>query len=305
MAQQPSVGNQLPSHGNFNGNRINNLPGMAAMPTRPVQLPAQGGLASMAGARQLPSQPINRENLNNQANNIRNSFNQYNQNNFVRNVNYPAYGGGQWNNWHNGWWGNAGAWYPPNWSAATGWAFAGTAAISGLLGLTVGALSSVPAPVVYQGDTVVVNGQPYCSAEQYYDQALQLAMTQPPAVVSDDWQPLGVFGLATPGSPQATMMLQLAINQNGQIAGNYLNQVTGETATISGWMDSNTQRVTFMIGNNNNIVYDTSLPALMQGETTLLVHYGAENTQQMVLVRVPQPPQVVSHLTESKFPPIS
>jgi hypothetical protein len=303
-------------------------PSMSQMPARPVQL-NEGGMAGFAGHPNY-SQPMNRENVNAQANSIRNSYdhnNNFNNNNINQGNTYNryvapgAYGGGAYGyhpygaygaygyhpyggyGYHPYWGGYPGSWYPSGWSAATAWTCAGTAALGGLLGISLASLGSGnggggcngPTNVTYQGDTVIVNGQPSCSADQYYQQAQQLAQQAmlPPPVTSDiapdQWQPLGVFCLAQPGQTQSAMMVQLAINQNGVVRGNYLNQITGESSQVSGALDKTTQRISWIIGDNQNTVFDTNLQSLLQQQTTVLVHYGAQNTQQMLLVRVPEP----------------
>lgn len=276
---------QLPANGRFDRNNL---------PSRPVQLPGQGGgLSGLAGNR--PSQPLNRQNIKNQASGIRNSFNNNNFNQFNnRNIIAAGYAGR--GDWDGGWHGGYG--YGCGWGWPTGaWACAGTAALGGLLGMTISALSNDDegsSDVVYQGDTVIVNGAPTCSAEEYYNQAQNLAMQpmpaqDPAAQQQDRWEPLGVFALAQPGQTQSTMVMQLAINQNGAVAGTYLNQMTGESLPIHGSLDKNTQRLSWTLGDNPNTVFDTSLKNLLAQETSILVHYGAANTQEMLLVRLPAP----------------
>ena len=209
------------------------------------------------------------------------------------------YGAGAWGNpGYHRWWDYPGAWYPAGWSPATAWTFAGATALSSLLGLTIGALAGIPyGSVVYDGDSVIVDGQPYCSAEQYYQQALDLALSSPVSAAmmagGEQWQPLGVFGLAPPGQTQPTMIVQLAIDQYGIVRGNYTNQLTGETELVNGVLDTRTQRLTWVIGSNTATVFDTSLYALMQPESSILVHYGPLSTDQMLAVRLPEPASVM------------
>lgn len=176
----------------------------------------------------------------------------------------------------------------------------------------------VPAPasntVIYEGDNVYVNGQPSGSAAQYYQQAQQLASQayslpqsanqtlndqgMPPTAPdyagqaqtqASQWAPLGVFSLAEPGQTQSNMMLQLAINKDGVVRGNYLNQLTQETSQVYGSLDKKTQRISWTIGQNNNTVFDTSLGDLVKDDSQVLVHYSPSNTQSMALIRLPEP----------------
>ncbi len=104
-----------------------------------------------------------------------------------------------------------------------------------------------------------------------------------------EWQPLGVFGLAEPGQTNSNMLLQLAINKDGIVRGNYLNQLTNETSQVFGALDKKTQRISFTIGQNTQTVFDSMLPDLTKQDSQILVHYGPTNTQTMALIRLPQP----------------
>jgi hypothetical protein len=301
---------QLPARDFGGGARPSQLPGRdlgnrgtridrGNLPNRPVQMPgAGGGLAGMAGSRPRPTQPINRQNLGNQASNIRGNYyggNRYNQ------INHYGGYGGRYNGYHGypGWNGHGG-YYPYNWSGAA-WGCVGGAALGSLLGIAINRFgddgdSSAVNNVVYEGDNVYVNGESAGSAQQYYDDAQQLALAPVPepdwsSPQEQQWQPLGVFALATPGAADSTTMIQLAVNQYGAVEGNYLNQLTGETAPLKGTIDKKSQRVSWTLGNNVSTVFDTSLPSLLADQTDVLVHYGADNTQQMIMVRLPEPPE--------------
>ncbi|RTL36623.1 MAG: hypothetical protein EKK48_25635 [Candidatus Melainabacteria bacterium] len=173
--------------------------------------------------------------------------------------------------------------------------------------------------VTYEGDNVYVNGVPSGTAAQYYTQAQQLAAqasqqnqqpnytnyssfystipstTQPDgnaasqqADPNEKWEPLGVFALAEPGQTQSNMLFQLAINKEGIIRGNYMNQLTNEKSQIYGALDKKTQRISFTIGENNSTVFDTDLATLCKDNSQVLVHYGPTNTQAMAFIRMTQ-----------------
>ncbi|MBS1998579.1 MAG: hypothetical protein JSS86_19775 [Cyanobacteria bacterium SZAS LIN-2] len=55
-------------------------------------------------------------------------------------------------------------------------------------------------------------------------------------------------------------------------------------------MDKKTQRVSWTIGTNPSTVFDAGLGDLVKEESSVLVHYSADNTQRMALVRLKQPP---------------
>lgn len=84
-------------------------------------------------------------------------------------------------------------------------------------------------------------------------------------------------------------MLQLAINKDGMVRGNYLNQLTNETSQVFGALDKKTQRVSWTIGSNNTTVFDAMLADLVRDDSQVLVHYGPQNTKAMALIRLPAP----------------
>ncbi len=348
-----NMGNQGFDRGNM-GNQGFNRPTqpISSRPNFPNRGAGDGGFGGISGLQNRNPQKINNTQLKNQGQNVRNSFNnnQINHNNQFNNVNnynvnryggyggYGHYGSGYAHGWaasnaYHGYWGGAGCWgwgYP-GWSQAYMWTSLGLSSLSTFLGLGImGAELSNSnhsnnnypqsvSNVTYQGDTVYVNGQPYGSSTQYYNQAQQLAAQayaqgqadalaqqnagMPPLAPNtvstggqsasnesqEKWAPLGVFSLAEPGETQANMLLQLAINPDGIVRGNYLNQLTNERSQIYGALDKKTQRVSFTIGENNSTVFDTTLRDLTREDSQILVHYGATNTQEMALIRLPAP----------------
>ncbi|MFA7336769.1 MAG: hypothetical protein WC028_08265 [Candidatus Obscuribacterales bacterium] len=304
-------------------------------------LPTDGGLSGFAGNRaNLPHNPqnIGSGNLNDQGRNIRNSF----DNNTINhnNVNVNRYGGGyhNYNGYHgygyggyhgygaygyHGWGGYPGAWCAPGWSEASAWTFMGVSTLTSFLGMGMmgAALSgggsknsgNTTNNITYEGDNVYMNGQPVGTAQQYYQQAQQLAsaatapqdyssqyaqqFSNPDSAQGDtaaadpneQWQALGVFALAEPGQKDSNMLLQLAINQKGILRGNYTNQLTNENSQIYGALDKKTQRISWTIGTNNSTVFDTSLADLVNDNSQVLVHYGPSNTRTMALIRLPAP----------------
>jgi hypothetical protein len=191
----------------------------------------------------------------------------------------------------------------PGWSLATFWTFTGLSVLANFLGMNYLIDTAVPplssSVVIYEGDNVTINGQPYASAQDYYQQAQQLALTgaqYPPsedssASQSEQWQPLGVFALARSGQTDSDMILQLAINKDGIVHGNYFNQLTNESLEVQGALDKKTQRISWTIGDNPRTVFDAGLGDLIKEESTVLVHYGPQSTTRMSLIRLQQPMQ--------------
>ncbi|MBX9722928.1 MAG: hypothetical protein K2X81_16115, partial [Candidatus Obscuribacterales bacterium] len=264
----------------------------------------------------------NQINHNNEFN--RNNVNNVNVNHYGANGAYGHYGGygGYGHYGYGGYgyhgWGYPGAWGCPGWSEASMWTCMGMSTLTSFLGLGMMGMAmsnsggknnnSTPASttnVIYEGDNVYVNGQPAGTSTQYYQQAQQLAsqawQNQPPPVApavgnaapasqADQWQALGVFSLAEPGQTQSNMMLQLAINKDGIVRGNYMNQLTNEKSQVYGSLDKATQRISWTIGQGNSTVFDSSLGDLVKDDSQVLVHYGPNNTQEMALIRLPAPP---------------
>ncbi len=333
--------NQLPTDGGFGNRDFGNggigdrgnfgQGGFGDHGNRPNQLPSNG-FGSIAGIQNRTPQHLDQNKLSDQGNKIRDSFNNNNNNNFSGNTfnrtnnivagdgRYGGYGSGWAHgyaaaNHYGGYWGCPGSWGYPGWSEAAMWTSVGIAGLTSFLGLGMmaagshGGSSYSPSNVTYEGDTVYVNGQPSGNAQDYYQQAQNLAYNGRAAQDSnlvaydqgngttatdqsqptDQFQPLGVFALAGPGQSQSDMLLQLAISKDGTVRGNYLNQLTDERAQVFGSLDKNTQRVSWTIGENTNTVFDTSLGDLAKDNSEVLVHYGPTNTREMALIKLPQP----------------
>jgi hypothetical protein len=151
--------------------------------------------------------------------------------------------------------------------------------------------------VVYQGDTVYVNGDPAGTPEQYAQQAVALAdsgsVAQPePAdapAQGESWQPLGVFALVEGEQTTSFNIFQLAINKGGIVRGNYYNALTDSTEPVHGSVDEKTQRVAWAVGDRKTPTYEAGIANLTEDETTAMVHFGGDRSQQFTLVRIEKP----------------
>ena len=151
--------------------------------------------------------------------------------------------------------------------------------------------STTTAHVVYEDNRVYYNGEPVASAEEYTDQAAAIAVKGQDAKVSDkdEWVSLGVFGMVQGDEKDANNIFQLAINKDGVIRGNYYNALTDTTCRVSGSVDKRTQRAAWTVGDRKETVYETGIGNLSEAETTMLVHFGKDRTQQWTLVRLEPP----------------
>jgi hypothetical protein len=198
-----------------------------------------------------------------------------------------------WGVYGHGWYTNhPGAWYAAGWASGYAWRAATWNSVGSWM-------SYYPAQpvyydygnnVTYQDNSVYVNGQDAGTSQQYYDQASQLATTgaQAEAPADGDWMPLGVFALSKTDQTKSDVTIQLAVNKQGVIRGNYTDNVTNKTQVVQGSVDKQTQRVAFTVGDDTSNVVETGLYNLTKDEAPCLIHFGADRTEQWLLVRLTQ-----------------
>ena len=188
---------------------------------------------------------------------------------------------------------HAAAWYPVGWADGTAWYatnwdslgilmdFYGTAPIYFDYGNT----------IIYQDGNVFFNGHEEGTAQAYSDQAFALAATGATAQAPKDqeWLPLGVFALCRPDDSRSDTTVQLAVNREGILRGNYADASKNETALVHGSVDKKTQRVAFTVGEDKATVLETGLYNLTKPSAQALIHFGKEQTEQWLLVGVQKP----------------
>ena len=148
----------------------------------------------------------------------------------------------------------------------------------------------------YDGTTVMDDGQAV-AADEYAQQAEELALSVPDEnaeasdASSDEWLPLGVFAVAQEGEGSAvpTMFMQLAVRKDGVIAGTYQNKETGETASLEGMIDEDSQRAAWTFAGKTSPIVETGIQNLTMNETQVLVHFDGGETKTYLLVRVENP----------------
>jgi hypothetical protein len=145
--------------------------------------------------------------------------------------------------------------------------------------------------VTYTDNSVYYNGQSLGTTQEYYDQASSIASTgaaaQAPA--DGDWLPLGVFSLTKPDEAKSDVSVQLAVNKEGVIRGNYTDTKTNKNQLVQGSVDKKTQRVAFTVGDNTKNVIETGLYNLTKDEAPCLIHFGNDRSEQWLLVRLEKP----------------
>ncbi len=147
--------------------------------------------------------------------------------------------------------------------------------------------------VVYQDNSVSIDGEQVASTTEFAQSAAVLASVQPPAneeaAQNAEWMPLGTFAVsANEKDVNPTRVIQLAVDRQGVISGTLYNTETDEAQTVQGQVDKETQRVAFRIGESEDIVAECGLYNLTQNEAPLLVHYGASKVENYLLVRLEQ-----------------
>ena len=95
-----------------------------------------------------------------------------------------------------------------------------------------------------------------------------------------------MFALTKPDQTKSDVSMQLAVNKQGVIRGNYTDTATNKNQVIQGSVDKQTQRVAFTVGDNSKDVVETGLYNLTKDEAPCLIHFGSERTEQWLLVRL-------------------
>jgi hypothetical protein len=205
------------------------------------------------------------------------------------NVDHPGMYSQQWYGEHQGAWAPAGwssgaPWVPPNW---------GTVATQCNYDIDVTPISyNYGSNVTCIGNNVLINGQPAGTAEEFSQQADEIAEKGTAATASpnDKWLPLGVFALVRNEQQHPQLIMQLAINQQGIVRGNYTDEVTDSTLPVHGAIDKKSQRAAWMVGDNRYSVMEAGLNNLTQSEAPALIHKNG-TTQKWLLVRLSQASQ--------------
>lgn len=146
--------------------------------------------------------------------------------------------------------------------------------------------------VTSQDGNVNVDGQSVGTNEEFSQQAADLASTGTEAETSDtdDWLPLGVFAMVRNEYQHPQLIMQLAINKQGILRGNYTDEITDHTLPIHGAVDQQTQRAAWTVGENKHAVMEAGLSDLTEAEAPALIHKNGK-TDHWILVRLEQPNQ--------------
>ncbi|MEX0679485.1 MAG: hypothetical protein WD063_20590 [Pirellulales bacterium] len=140
-----------------------------------------------------------------------------------------------------------------------------------------------------------VDGQNVGTAEEFSQQAADLALagTDAEASATEQWLPLGVFAMVRNEHQHPQLIMQLAIDRQGILRGNYTDEITDHTLPIHGAVDKDTQRAAWTVGGNKQTVMEAGLNDLTESEAPALIHKNGK-TDHWLLVRLEQPKQAAS-----------
>jgi hypothetical protein len=198
----------------------------------------------------------------------------------------------RWGAFGPGYYGNyPGAWFPGKWAiAGTAWATLGYAACGSYCGCSdEGMYYDYGGNITYDNDTVYYDDQPVASAEQYYNEANDIANTGQEAT-NEEWLPLGVYAvIAEPTQTETDKVVQIALNKEGVIRGNFHDFLTDKVTPITGAVNKETQRVALKLEGNDKLVVETGLYNLTNDEVPVLVHIGSDRQEARTFIRLKNP----------------
>jgi hypothetical protein len=98
-----------------------------------------------------------------------------------------------------------------------------------------------------------------------------------------NWYPLGVFSLMSGPGDSGTRIVQLAVDRNGQIAGNYYDMITNSSYNVSGNVRRQSQRAEWSLNKNQFVRFRAPIYQLLQPYGTMTVQLqGGQQQWQFV-----------------------
>jgi hypothetical protein len=198
----------------------------------------------------------------------------------------------RWNYFSGNWNGRyPGAWWPGKWAVwGTAWAVATWPYASAYCGCAdEPCYYDYGGNVAYDEGMVYADDQPIATAEEYYAQAEELAASGEEAK-NEEWMPLGIFAVITDENQTNTdKLVQLAINRDGVIRGNFHDILTDDVSPLIGAVDKKTQRVSIKPEGKEHPIVETGLYNLTNDEAPVLVHFSAERREGRVFIRLKKP----------------
>ena len=81
---------------------------------------------------------------------------------------------------------------------------------------------------------------------------------------------------------------QLAISKQGAISGTLKNTLSGKVDSLDGMADKKSQRVAWTAAGQQRPIMETGLSNLTQDTAPALIHFADGQTQQWLMVRMPE-----------------
>jgi uncharacterized protein (TIGR03067 family) len=112
------------------------------------------------------------------------------------------------------------------------------------------------------------------------------------SLADPQWMHLGTFLLAKADQPGGTLLVRLAVDRQGLVAGDAYDLTAKANRPLKGTVDTKTRRISWTVGTEQPIVIATSLDNVTQTESSVQVRYptAAEETWTMRYVFAPAPP---------------
>jgi hypothetical protein len=177
-------------------------------------------------------------------------------------------------------------WSPATWQALTGW-------VVGSWGEPM--RYDFGSNVVIKDGAVFINGKQVSGAADFAAHAIAIAAAGAQALAAPregpkpEWMPLGVFALTSDDKSAPTMLIQLAVDKNGILAGTYYNLSTDEAKAVEGALDRATQRAAWAVAGQKETVVEAGVFNLTQGDLPVLIHFGTAGSQRWQLTRMVAP----------------
>lgn len=107
------------------------------------------------------------------------------------------------------------------------------------------------------------------------------ATNEPPIPADLDWMSLGAFAASPLGAQSAGQCLQLSVNRQGEIRGNYLDAIANTAQPVRGSIQRDTQAVSWTVG-SGGARFTTTLDSLLGGACVATAKIGdREQTWQL------------------------
>ena len=163
---------------------------------------------------------------------------------------------------------------------------AGEAAVA-VTAIGLASFMAMQTAVVSTGTTTVVYASE-ATPEQTQAAANLAQSGAAPVDAGGNWMAVGVFAFQPIDAPNATRILDLAVNPQGMLRGTHYDLLSEATANITGAVDRNTGKVSWRIGDTGRVVFESDLNQLTQGQGQVRIHFPDGQSGQWNVTRLQQ-----------------